>query len=745
MWKFRAWLTTLLLVHSSFASAEQRPTIGLALSGGGAKGGAHIALFELLEANHIPVDYIAGTSIGAYFGGLYAMGYNAEEVRTITENLDWDSGYSDSVARGELSLHKKAEKDEYQLSAVLGYDGEGLRLPQGAVQGQTMAKLLRESTSNLETLKSFDDLPIPFRAVATNMETMQAVILEQGNLARAMQASMSVPGVLRPIAIDGNVLSDGGVVNNMPVDVLIEMGADIIIAVDIGGQLASREELDSALGMINQLSTQLTRSGTNRQIALMREQDLLIVPDISGIGTTNFSQMGLAEERGLEAAKPAIEALAKRLDSNSEAGHGDFDDYLIEKGHRQSQLRKVDSFQVKQINLVNQTRLSNSVIYAKLGVKEGDMTSRKQLEDGIRRLYALGTIEKAVYQIEQTDEGELLYIDVIEKRWGPGYFDAKIGLQENFKDSTDIQLGLAFTQTNLNALGAQWRTELEIGSRKQFFTEYYSPIDASANLAWSTSIRYLDTEKNYFIGDKDGDYGNSFIPVKMDEWTARAQLQWNFQPWANIEAGGLYKYGGLKPVGFEEDAKYVRFGPYLNYTYDTLDRLMFPRKGRRFNLGFFYENERIDGEELDWISSVQGSWSLPYSFDRHTLAWNGEFGGGDSEFVFATFAQDLGGFLNLSGYRKQEVSGRYKALTTLVYRYQLFGDAANPISSRTYLGASIERGGVWDEVNQMNWDSSILAGSIFVSYDSTWLGPISLAYGHNEDAQSLYLFVGNEL
>ncbi|MFM5203233.1 patatin-like phospholipase family protein, partial [Aeromonas veronii] len=264
------WTRLLLVMLAAMpllavAAQGERPKIAVVLSGGGAKGSAHIGILKVLEQKRIPVDIIVGTSMGSYVAGMYAMGLSAEEVERTTLAIDWNKGYQDKVGRDELSLRKKQQNEQYQLRTDIGVNGDTTQLPDGFFQGQSMASLLRGATSNLPVQESFDDLPIPYRAMATDMETVTPFVLDHGSLAKAMQASMSIPGALKPVEWEGHILADGGSVNNMPVDVAKAMGADVVIAVDIGAKLRTRESLKSGLAMIDQLTTYMTQVGTDKQ------------------------------------------------------------------------------------------------------------------------------------------------------------------------------------------------------------------------------------------------------------------------------------------------------------------------------------------------------------------------------------------------------------------------------------------------------------------------------------------------
>jgi NTE family protein len=255
-----------------------RPKIGLVLSGGGARGFAHVGVLKALEAAHVPVDVVVGTSMGAIVGGLYASGMSPQALETELMGVAWDTLFERRTPRQTLSQQRK--EADFDLSPVfqIGFrDGE-FRVPSGAVSTRSLEWLLRRYTLHTRHLTSFDALPTPFRAVATNMETGEPVVLANGDLAAALRASMSVPGVFAPLEVDGRLLGDGGLVNNLPVDVARALGTDVVIAVNIGTPLAGRESLGSVLGVSAQMINILTEQNVQRSLATLTRHDLLLAP-----------------------------------------------------------------------------------------------------------------------------------------------------------------------------------------------------------------------------------------------------------------------------------------------------------------------------------------------------------------------------------------------------------------------------------------------------------------------------------
>jgi len=271
-------LVAALFAGSALRAEDERPSIGLVLGGGGARGIAHIGVLKELERLRIPIDAIAGTSMGAVVGGLYATGLTADELEQIVLSLDWSQALSDTPQRKNLSFRRKQDDVRYPIGLELGVRGRKIILPRGLVQGQNLDPLLRRLTADVSQVHDFSDLPIPFRAVATNLETGDRHVMASGDLARSIRASMSVPGLIAPTSLDGKLLADGGAVANLPVDVVRDMDVDIIIAVDVEFPLYGPNELESAPAITEQILTILTRKETVRQIETLHEDDILIRP-----------------------------------------------------------------------------------------------------------------------------------------------------------------------------------------------------------------------------------------------------------------------------------------------------------------------------------------------------------------------------------------------------------------------------------------------------------------------------------
>src|SRR6202047_2210668 len=287
-----------------------RPRICLVLSGGGARGMAHIGVLKILEELKVPIDCIAGTSMGAVVGGLYASGMTAAQIEATMRSLDWQEAFRDAPPRRDLAFRRKQDDRNFLVRLPLGLKHGRVLLPKGLIQGQKLQETLRQLTLPFSNSTDFDLLPTPFRAVATDLLTGNAVLMDKGDLAIAMRASISAPGVFAPVETQGRVLVDGGLAENLPVDVARQMHADILIVSDVSFPLQSRSALDSALSISNQMLAILVRKDADRQRATLGPSDLLVEPVLGPASSTDFT----AANSTIAAGENAARAMLARFD-----------------------------------------------------------------------------------------------------------------------------------------------------------------------------------------------------------------------------------------------------------------------------------------------------------------------------------------------------------------------------------------------------------------------------------------------
>ncbi|TNI57715.1 serine protease [Aeromonas media] len=724
-------------VHGGEGKAE-RPRIALVLSGGGAKGAAHIGVLKVLEEKRIPVDIIVGTSMGSYVAGMYAMGLSAEEVERMTLAIDWNKGYQDKVGRDELSLRKKQQSEKYQLRTDIGVNGDSTQLPDGFFQGQSMASLLRHATSNLPAQKSFDDLPIPYRAVATDMETVTPFVLDSGSLAKAMQASMSIPGALKPVEWEGHILADGGTVNNMPVDVAKAMGADVVIAVDIGAKLRTRESLKSGLAMIDQLTTYMTQVGTEKQKALLGPKDVLLSPEFGDMGIADFARM----PEGIKQGEAVADRAAAQLDALSLSPDA-YAGYRNKKLSRRAERSGQPAYYIDKVEILNKSRLSDETVRAMLKVRPDKVQTYESLEAGIRRLYALESFDRITYEVEERDGENVLVVDASEKNWGPGYLNFQLGFSDDFESSSNYNVGMSYTLTNVNDWGAEWLTEASLGTAKHLKTDFYTPLEPSQTFYGEASLAYDKTQRRVFFPEEDvKSSGVRYLDSEYSFTSMDLAVGWNRQPWSRLSLGLEGQVGSVDVQNLSDaSADATAWGPYIRFEHDTLDSRYFPYQGIYWDIKGGYSHIKIEptGESTENTEGLNYHLAMikPWSWGRHSINLMLEGGGSSSEEEVPLFVQDLGGLFRLSGFQHYQLSGRYSLFSGLRYIYRVADNDFGAIKAPLFLGGSLEQGGVWDKGDDISLESSYTAGSVYVGVES-FLGPIFLGYGMAEGGHDMF-------
>ncbi|EEZ01245.1 hypothetical protein VOA_003248 [Vibrio sp. RC586] len=742
----------LALAQEANAQAVKRPKIALVLAGGGAKGAAHMGVLRALEELHVPVDIITGTSMGAYVGGLYATGMSAEEIESLIYSVDWNSGYRDRVDRSQRRVRDKEYEDRYQITTDLGLHWGEVRAPKGVVQGQNMLRMLRESTGNLPAFDSFDQLVIPYRAVATDIIHLQEVVLDKGFLVDAMMASMSVPGALPPYEIDGLWLVDGGVTNNMPVDIARAMGADIIIAVDISTDYKSQEDFTNLFSVADQLSNYLVRRSTEKQSDNLTEHDLLLRPQVGKMETTEFDKMPDAFAMGYQVAMEN-RAFFKNIALSS----AQYQEYIDEKEERRKTLRYGDKVNVDEIVLRNATHYSDKLLLNRLNLDPNQKLSTEEIEASVENLYALDRFELVRYQYEQQGEDDQLVVDVREKSWGPNYVNFRFFLEDDFTTNSQYALGISTNFTDINPHGAELTLNMDIGTDKLLEAELYSPFLSGQKTFTTASLLYSNETRNAPLSGFDDtslSATENYLPVTYSEWVAEVALGYQIELWREVKLGVRYSQGNGEASSLPVfgDFDFERSGVFFDYRHDTLDDFSLPQQGVYFDLEYLLSRDSFDGSNpvsdetssSDTVSEFSGKLIAAHTISRHTLVANLDMGVVKSKHSSTPIdPKSIGGFLNLSGIPRNSLIGQNKVYGNLVYRYRWFDNDFGMFTSPVYLGASIEYGGVWSDSDIRLQDAPLYgAGSIFAGVNSP-IGPIMFGYGRTEqNYDSVYFIIG---
>ncbi len=711
--------------------SNKRPKIGLVLSGGGARGAAHVGVIKVLEEMRIPIDYIAGTSIGALIGASYASGTPIAELEERLTNADWDDLLTDTSPRADRSFLRKEEDQARLLKLELGISREGLRLPAGAISGQKLDILFAKITRFSGETTDFDRLPIPFRAVATDAESGKRVVFNKGRLPEVMRASMSVPGAVAPFPIGDRLYLDGGLTGNLPIDVVREMGADTVIVVSLGTPLLKRAELQSFLGVSLQTINILTEQNVERSLATVRETDILVSPPLETIGSTDFSAVVDAIAIGAATTRSLTAKLAPFVRSESEFN-----------SVRETQIARTSTSlstvpgaltKVDEVRVVGLERANADEVKRTMAVKPGEKVDDARLNEGVSRIFGTGYFERVNYSLLSEGERRILTIAAREKPWGPNFLRIGLSMAADSIGEGRFNLLLRHQQTQVNNAGAEWRNDLQIGRDRRFASRFFQPfgVGSIVNIAPGIELtrRPIDV---YSDGRRLAQYDVSSTLASLDfgvDLTRNAIARLGIvrgNDSANVSIGSI----SLPNVKVDQG------GVKLRVLYDDLNDPSFPRAGRTASIDYYASVKSLSASRQ--YRKLDVNYSDHFSFGTHTLALASRYarGYGDALPVFDQFS--LGGFLQLSGYRPGELLGESVALSRLSY-YRQWSDAPSAFGRNVYLGASGEIGRVAPAGQRLADVPSRYSLGLFAGID-TFLGPLYLGVSRARDRGTLFYF-----
>src|SRR5258706_8816665 len=480
------------------AEPATRPRICLVLSGGGARGMAHIGVLKVRDDPKDPLRGLPGTSRGPIVGGVYASGMTAHDIDATMRSLDWQEAFHDAPPRRDLAFRRKQDDRNFLVRLPLGLQHRKILLPKGFIQGQKLQETLRQLTLPFSSSTDFDLLPTPFRAVATDLETGNAVLMDKGDLAIAMRASMPAPGVFGRVELNGRLLGDGGLGENLPVNVARAMRADILIVSDVSFPLKPRAALDSALSISNQMLAILVRKDSDRQKASLSPQDILIEPNLGSTPATDFTQPTAVIARGEDAARTAIAKL-----SGHGVGDGAYRDYLARRAARHPGLPPIQFVRVDE-----QSKRYEKTIMAEMQTLVGKPLDLDQVGKHITDLYGLGNFETLDYTLVDqgrgADQESGLEVRARRKSWGPNYLRFGLNLEDDFQGNSRYNTAPRFELSDINELGAELLTDVQIGSDPKIISEFYQPLDASRTWFVAPSARVAAPDLPRYAKNTEG-------------------------------------------------------------------------------------------------------------------------------------------------------------------------------------------------------------------------------------------------
>lgn len=707
----------------------ERLRIGLVLSGGGARGAAHVGVLRALEEMRIPIDAVAGTSMGAVVGGLYSAGLSGGEIAKVFGALDWQDLFQDRAPRGDLVYRRKQDDRNFLARTSLGVrGGEGVVLPLGLVQGQKITQVLRKATLRVADVQDFDALPTPFRALATDLETGEAVILRSGDLVTVMRASMSAPGVLAPVEVGGRLLVDGGLVDNLPVSLAREMGVDVLIAVDVSFPLATRAGLESPLDVTNQMVAIMVRKGTAASRAQLTDRDVLIEPDLGRMTSVDFARVPLviaAGESALERARDRLAALAMPEE--------DYAAFLAARARQHDPDSRMAFVRAGPRSQADARRVE-----AVFGDLAGRPFDTGEVQRRLNRQYGLDRYESVDYRIVHEDGEEGLEVDLRRKSWGPSFLRLGVNVEHDFDGGAVGNAAARFLMTGVNTLDAEWLTDFQIGEEPKLVTEFFQPLSLTRDFFVAPQLRHELQVRQVF------DDGRRIARYRSRDSEVSLALGAELENWGEVRVGVRRGDGSqrvlvgdpaLPEYAYDIGAAFVQFG------YDRLDSAYFPKHGQAFRASWQGERKSL-GASLD-ADVVEASWQIARSVDRYSLHFSVEGGSAlDDRVVSPQELFTLGGFLDLSGLPADSLTGtQYGIVRTILYRRVSRGGTGF-FEFPAYLGVSLEAGNVWATRDDVDLGRLETAGSLFFGAESP-IGPLYIAAGFGEEgAAAFYLMLG---
>jgi NTE family protein len=709
-----AWSTGVSSLLAQEPAPAARPKIGIAFSGGGAKGAAHVGVLRVLEELRVPVDYAAGTSMGSIVGGLYAAGLTLEELEAALVDTDWADALVDTTNREQLQFRRKDDDLRFIPDLEFGVGRGGLKSPLGLRSGQKLNYLLHSLTLPVRTVRDFDELPIPFRAVATDISNGQPVVLSRGELARALRASMAIPTAFSPVEIDGRLLVDGGISNNVPVDVVRAMGADVVIAIDIGSPLLESDRVRrSFLTILNQTLGLITRGNMTPRL---EQADIVITPAVSDYGTMQFDKSAEIIALGESEARTFVERLAPYALPEA--------DYAAWK---ESRRRTPDPLPVlTEVRIEGQQRVDLRAIQPLVRARAGELFAPETARDDLARIFGLGDFENVDMALEPAPGGAALVYRLREKPWGPNYL--RIGL--NFEADFEGQNGLAvlggLNMTRLNALGAEWKSDVQIGEERVFQTELYQPLSFENGWFVAPSVGYRRRIIPLFTE------GDRVAEIDVATEYARFDLGYVFGRYGELRLGLERDWGsadrlsGVVPEDLEHFLHETidRGAVTLRMTLDRLDNAKLPKRGWLARLEAVEALESL-GSDQDYLR-IEAGFDRYWTRSRHTVFGDLSAGLSPDGTLPVGDRFRLGGFFSLSGFAPGEISGDNYGVVRAGYYYRL--------TRLFHVGGYLEGAQVGDEPEDVFVDPIGAATALFVA--DTGAGPLYLAIGWADEGET---------
>ncbi|HJV61332.1 MAG TPA: patatin-like phospholipase family protein [Albitalea sp.] len=706
-------------------AAKPRPRVALVLSGGGARGFAHIGVLRVLRDMQVPVDMVLGTSMGGVIGGAYAAGTGIDKLDDLARHTDWDAVVADRPARDALVFRRREEDVLLPSRIELGLHRDGVALPPAAADNaaleQALGRLLPPGTRDTPV----NALALPFRSVASDLVTGELVELATTPLFMTMRASLAVPGVFAPVRVNGRLVADGGLVRNLPVDLAHEMGADVVIAVNVGTPLAPEKTLGSAIGVAQQMLNILTEQNVQRSLQELQARDVLVSPNLDGVNFLDFHKV----DRAIAAGEKAARALAPRLAALAVTE----EEYALYEHSRLAAPALVDpALPLRKVEVLATGSLNPEALERQSGLKEGKPATQAEVRRAAESLYGRGDVARIETDIKDEAGQRDVTIQATESKWASSRLRVGLELASDFDEANSFALKVMHVRSSINPWGAELRTVLRVGDKRDAGVQFWQPLGPGAKWYVAPSVQYGSSASDLF------DEGRRLLRRSYNEAGGSVVLGRELGNWGDLQVGANRQRAEVRdqvPQSPGPSQYFYDTTHFMRFRVDTLDSLAFPSRGFWLDASI----ERSPGTRDAPKSLARSQVSAMAAV--HTTNWAGHVYGEWAMAQRGSAPLTLGGFLRLSGTTPDSVEGRGVAFGRMVLARRI-GTLPLTIGGTVRAGFSLEAGGAYDGEHPLRADTINKAGSAFLSLD-TRFGPAYLGAGATKNGdRTMYLFLG---
>jgi NTE family protein len=704
------------------APTADRPTIGLVLQGGGALGLAHVGVITWLEEHHIPISYVAGTSMGGLVGGVYATGRNATELRDVVNGINWDQVMAGQTPFDDLSYRRKEDARAYPNNMEFGIR-KGIQFPEGFNSGQQVSLILDQVALPYSEIKSFNDLPIPFACVATDLVTGRPKVFHDGSLSLALRSTMSLPGIFTPVRTKDAIYADGGLLQNIPVEVAKNMGADITLAVHLAEAPLPPNANLSSFGVLGQSISVMISAN---ELKSMESADLLISVPLQKYNALSFDKADEIIKLGYEAAAAKAKILLPLAVDDAA-----WNQYLAQRASRRITTTPIPTFvAVDGVNGQLSARVQRQ-----FAPVIGKPINYSELDEEIMHLKGIGRFSTLSYEMVDRNGQQGLLIKTEENAYGPPIVRPLILVDGASLNNVTFNLGARITFLDVGGFRSEWRNDFIVFSQYGLRSEYYHPFTPTTH--WFVAPRAFISDDPFYL------YSDNKLTstYRRDEGGGGVDVGYQFGTTSELRVGyeGGWQKFGLQ-IGNPDELRSFSGGygeTRVGYRLDRLDNAVIPRAGQALDAQFLWAN--ASPEASNQFPSLQVASRNFFRISEPSSVFLSAFAGSTLNYATGLPQFSLGGSQELVAYGTNELLMNQYFLFQLGYIRQL---ATLPplLGSGVYFLGVYEAAQVWDQPLQVNRASGFPTDAAAGLVVNTIFGPVEAAYAYGDTGHHKFFF-----